>query len=224
MTNDSQGSSQVASIGLAVRVCAPTLLHAMRGSLHDASMLAALMEPSDAAPADPASAAEKTARRVRSIREQLTMLERQIALLGSMMTWPRAQADSVCATASALPEVVRLLRDETARRRIKLDADIVALPSHVHVDEVALQLALFTCGAWVAQQLSEHATLRFSGRQEALEAVFAFDPPPNAVISSRDHEHPLLAALVAAAGGRLSAAPHVRLSFRCASHAGASSP
>lgn len=210
---DSQRASQVASIGLAVRACAPSLMHAIRGSLHGVSMLAALMQASDADEISPA------AQRPRALRAQLDVLERQIALMGAMMTWPGGGRDVVCATASALPDVLRLLKDEAARRRIRLDVDIAALPPHVFADERALQQALLTCGAWAAQQLDSGAMLRLSGREENGDAVFEFDAtaPSTATGSSPNDEHALLAALVAAAGGAFVTAPRLRLAFRRAS-------
>jgi hypothetical protein len=217
MTTDSQTPAQAAAIGFAVRVCAPSLLHAIRGSLHDVTMLAALLEPPAADGATPGSAAAKAAQRVHSIRAELKALEHEITLLGGVMTWPRRQAEAVCATAAALPQVVRLLNDEAARRRIKLQADIDALPAYIAADESALQRALLTCGAWIAQNVGEGTLLRLSAREQGDEAVFEFDPASGALPVAPSDEHPFLEALVAAAGGTLSTAPTFRLAFRCAS-------
>lgn len=218
-------ASQVASIGLAVRACAPSLLHAIRGSLHDVAMLAALLQPPDAPDLDDGSAAAKAAKRLRAMQTQLKALERDIAMLGAITAWPDGQSDAVCATASALPDVLRLLKDEAARRLIRLDDDTAELPPHVLADERALQQALLACGAWTAQQLDEHATLRLSGREEDGEAVFEFVATPStAVRGMRDDDQALLAALVAAAGGKLSTGARLRLAFRRASDRIASSP
>ncbi len=216
---DSQRASQVASIGLAVRACAPSLMHAIRGSLHGVSMLATLLQAPDAAGADESGAETKSAQRLRALQAQLSVLERQIALLGGVMAWPRGGREDVCATASALPDVLRLLKDEAAHRRIGLDVDIAALPPHVFADERALQQALLTCGAWAAQQLDTGAMLRLSGREEDGDAVFEFDATAPSIVTglSPNDEHSLLAALVAAAGGALVTAPHLRLAFKTAS-------
>jgi len=212
---DSQPASQIASIGLAVRACTPSLLHAIRGSLHDLSLLATLMQPAEAPGAGDDSAAAKTWRRVGAIQAQLKILERHIALLEGVLAWPKGAADAVCATAPAVADVVRLLNYETVRRRIKLEHDIAALPAQVLADERALQQALLMCGTWMAQQLPERATLRFSGYDDGEGTVFEFEANPAATDSgsaSKD-EQALLATLVATAGGKLVAGPPLRIVF-----------
>ncbi len=211
----------LASVGLAVRATSPALLHAIRGCLHDVTMLAALLQPPAAALSDDLSPAAKTAQRLRAINAQLDLLERNVALLDAMTEVPRRNGEAVCATAAVLPDVVRLLHDEAARHRVRLEHDLDSLPPHLQADERALQKALLTCGAWTAQHVGERATMLFRGREEAGEALFDFETTDASAKlgdgnATRD-DIALLAALAEAAGGRLLSAPRLRLAFARAS-------
>jgi hypothetical protein len=212
---ESERLTALAATGVALRAASPSLLHAIRGSLHDVAMLAALLQSPANRGARDADDDAKTAQRLRSINVQLDLLGRSVALLGAMMVWPRRDADAVCSTSSALPDVMRLLQDEAARQRIRFEHDLAALPAHVHADERSLQHALLACGAWIAQHAGERGVLRMVGGEDAHDALFDFDSPAPIAQADADtaSELRLLAALVEAAGGRLSSAPGMRLAF-----------
>jgi hypothetical protein len=214
---ESERASALASIGLAVRATAPALLHAIRGCLHDVTMLAALLQPPAASGAEGGGPAAKTAQRLHAINAQLELLERNVALLSGMIEGPRQPRDAVCVTASALPDVLRLLEDEAARRRIRLEHSLDGLPKRLATDERSLQQALLACGAWTAQHAGEGATMRLSGREEGGDAVFEYlviDAAMRAHDSrAAGDEIALLAALAEAAGGRLASTQTLALAF-----------
>ena len=214
--------STLAAIGFAARATSPALLHAVRGCLHDVTMLTALLQPPPvASPARPDAA--QTTQRLHAINAQLESLGRNISLLGAMLQSPVAADASICTTANALPDVVRLLRDETARRRVRLEHDLDGLPPHIASEERALQRALLTCGAWLAEHAGEHGIVRLVGREEDSNAVFDFELHHGASLASlpRD-ELALLTALVEAANGTLSASPKLSMVFaRATGHSAA---
>jgi hypothetical protein len=216
---ESERITALASIGLCANATSPALLHAIRGCLHDVTMLTALLQPRPGA--EQASDASKTTQRLRSIGVQVDLIERNVALLAAMTGRPSVDAESVCATASALPDVVRLLADEAARRRVRFEHDLDSLPPHIRTSERALQQALLTCGAWTAQSAGERATMRLSGREDGGDAIFEFaSAPESAAAAPRApprEELELLALLANAAGGRLDSGPKLRLAFARAS-------
>jgi hypothetical protein len=209
----SRGTSSLAAIGLAARTASPVLLHAIRGCLHDVTLLAALLR---AAPSGPAQDGAKTESRFAAITGQLKLLERNVGLLAATIDGTCGKHEAACACATALTDVVRLLQDVAARERVRLEVDLAALPSHVEAGERALQQALLVCGAWSAQQCGAGATMRFRGFEERGNAVFDFDCAA-AAEEARDErlreELALLAVIVQGAGGTLSTAPRLRLEF-----------
>ena len=204
--------TSLASTALALKVAAPALLHSIRGSLHDATMLAALLQPG--ATGTPPDAA-KSAQRLRLIGDQIQLLERDVALLAGFIEGPRRDAGAVCASSGALAHVLRLLKDEAARRRLRFEYDVDALPPHVCASEHAFQQAMLACGAWLAQHAGERATMSVRGCDEAGEAVLDFDAAgaTPAADSENGEDLALLAALVDAAGGRLATTPRLRVAF-----------
>jgi hypothetical protein len=216
---ESDRITALASIGLVASATSPALLHAIRGCLHDVTLLTALLQPQPSAEA--ADNASKTARRLRSIGVQIGKLDRNVALLAAMMARPSGDGSSVCTTASALPDVVRLLADEAARRRVRFEHDLDSVPPYIQTSERALQQALLTCGAWTAQHAGERATMRLSGGEDGGEAVFDFDTTPEPAAPGGNgaarEELDLLALLANAAGGRLVSTPKLRLAFARAS-------
>jgi hypothetical protein len=216
---ESERVTMLASIGLAATTTSPALLHAIRGRLHDVTMLTALLQAQPSV--EQANDASKTAQRLRSIGVQIDLLDRNLALLAAMIARPSGDASSVCTTASALPDVVRLLADEAARQRLRFEHDLDSLPPHIQTSERALQQALLACGAWTAQHAGERATMRLSGREDGGDAIFEFDstpesaPRPGNTLPREDLE--LLAMLANAAGGRLVSTPKLRLVFAGAS-------
>lgn len=216
---ESERITALATIGLAASATSPALLHAIRGCLHDVTMLTALLQPQPNA--QHTEIASKTEQRLRSIGVQIGMIDRNVALLAAMIARPVGDASSVCATASALPDVLRLLADEAARRRVRFEHDLDSLPPHIQTSERALQQALLTCGAWMAQHAGERATMRLSGREDAGEAIFEFDSTPEVARTEGNavwrEELELLALLAKAAGGRLVNTPRLRLAFARAS-------
>ncbi len=209
---ESERLRSLAAVGLATRTASPSLLHAIRGSLHDITMLAALLEPRPGTGTpDP-----KVEQRLRSVERQLHLLERNVALLGAMTEWPTSDVDSVCASSAALPDVMRLLKDEAARRRLRFEYDFSALPAQLGAEERALQHVLLACGTWAAQHAGDRAALHVHGRDEGGEAIFDFTAPGGMTASDATavEDLRLLAGLVQAAGGRLSSDPGLSVAFR----------
>lgn len=211
-------ATELAMVGLAARLIAPSLLHTLKGRLHNIALVTELLQR-EAASLDADALRTASRKRTATVQAEVEAIVRQLGLLEGLAGTDATESRH-CAVDAALEEIVHAARLEGARHEVVVRWDLGAGDLWVTCAPATFRQLLLICASHAIRHAQRGATLSVVARVDAGEALFDFGTAPQSGAdddpdASLDAE--LIGELAQLAGARFDAAPTLRLTFALAS-------
>ena len=218
---DFSRAASLAMTGLATKLSSPALLHALRGHLHNVSMLAALLQKESASARDVEVLRAAAHRRATTVHAEIEAMNRHLRLLESLASWQEPHDETFCEVHTGLAEVLQAVRVEAARRQIQVRLDVMPEPTLIVCPPAAFQQVILTCTIYTIQRCRRGESVVIAAEESNGVTIFDFlggelAHPDNDIEHALDLD--LLTTLATMAGARLVPEPSMRVAFRTASH------
>lgn len=218
---DFSRAASLAMTGLLTQLSTPALLHALKGHLHNLTMLTMLLQQDSAHARDIDALRATASRRANTVHAEIEAMNRHLRLLESLASWQQPQHQTFCEVHAELAEVLQTVRVEAARRQIQVRLDVMPEPTPIMCMPAAFQQVILTCTIYTIQRCRRGESVVIAAEESNGLTIFDFlggelAAPDNDIEHALDLD--LLTTLVTMAGARLIPEPSMRVAFRTASH------